>query len=170
MDKSGADEIAGAWIRDQGPAAGDGASHAMWQALAGLIPEPATCAWVSAEEADAPRLMAVAPGSLFLLDIEPRGEGASEGVRCRHIPIAPQDVSVSLLEHFETRTLRGMAQAYVRVRGWSFSLPNGAVLDFETVQAVQGGFTDDRQPGRLEKFARALAAEAGWAVPDEPAE
>lgn len=163
MDRQLASRIAQAWI-DAGAdeQAALNQFDSLEEALATLLPagEPE---WAIATVSGRPTVLAVDGRSLFSLSVvggERSGPTPTATVRCHHVVIDPVRTSVSVSEQIEGRSRR---------RNWRFEFPKGPPLRVSTVEALRGLFTRKGDDNGVEGVMRALAAAAGWQVPEREA-
>lgn len=157
VDRARADEIAQAWIdASPGEQAALNRFAVLEDALVALAPD-GEVEWTVESVTGRPTVLLLAEGGLLTLAIEggERSGAPAAEVQSRFARAEGSIQAVELVERTEGRT---------RHRRWRFHRAGAPSLELSTTKPVGGHF--GRAEGeRTERFALALAAAAGWAVP-----
>lgn len=159
MDRARADEIAQAWI-DASPneQAALNRFSDLEDALVSLLPD-GEVAWTVEDLCARPTVLALVDEALFTVSVtggERSGAPAAE-VRCRFARATVSIQGVELAERTEARRSH---------RSWTFHRAGAPALELASTAPAAGHFGQARGE-RTERFARALAVDAGWALPAE---
>ena len=138
---------------------GDGSAFPYYEhlvhALGGLLPDDLAAAAVVSGE-DEPMIVALNDRRIFVA--KPRETTEVTGVDLEVVSIDLARAQVAVTEHFVE------APMLTRKRRWSFSAQDAEVV-FTTEQTLRTAFSSERQPGKDELLARAIAGALGWSVP-----
>jgi hypothetical protein len=155
MDEGKARDLAGRWRALHGGVSDLPYYEHLVHALGGLLPDDlAAAAAVSGE--DGP--MIVALGARRLFAAMPREAAGDTGVELQVASLEVARTQVAVTEHFVE------APGLTRRRRWSFSAPAAEIV-FTTEQTLRTAFSFERQAGKDELLARAVAGTLGWPVP-----
>ena len=159
MDHARADEITQAWI-DASPdeQAALNRFSSLEDALVSLL-HGGEVEWTVEDLGGRPTVLTLADGGLFTVSVEggERSGAPPAEVRCRFAQAAVSIQGVELAERTEART---------RHRSWTFHRAGAPPLELASAAPAAGHFGRARGE-RTERFARALAVAAGWALPAE---
>jgi len=155
MDEGKARDLAGEWHALNGGGSTLPYYEHLVHALGGLIPDDLVAAAAVSGE-DGPMIVALGDRRLFAA--LPREATGDTGVELKVVSLEIIQTQVAVTEHFvETPRL-------ARRRRWSFSTPAAEIV-FTTEQTLRTAFSLEREAGKDELVARAIAGALGWLVP-----
>jgi hypothetical protein len=125
--------------------------------LTSLLPELDAATVVKLANSDV--ILGLAGKTLYEVHLDAR---ATAVVRIQSRRLTAETASVRCEERVEAKPI------LTRTRKWEFALAaNEEPIKLETEQLLRSEFADERLPPSSELFARALARELEWAVPED---
>jgi hypothetical protein len=157
MDRDAAIKLANDWHELAETETASSGYNQVSQTLRTLLPNIA--AGGAAIVDDVPTVLALDGTNVFAVSADASGE-AQPTARVRRLPLAPERISVTLLDNPAGSLSEGKIPAHLRA--WTFRWDSGEVLAVHTVVKVHNGWKNEPSSG--EGFAQALAAALGWEV------
>lgn len=161
MDRAAATALANDWHELADRESADRGYDQVSRILRTALPDNMTAGGATYVD-DVPTVVAFGKAGVFAVSVTAGADGPPPRVKVRRLPLAPDLISVTL-DDDPAGTMPGSDVGAHR-RTWTFRWSGGEVLTVGTLVKLYDQWSDAPTSG--ESFARALAAELGWHLPD----